>query len=222
MTPVDAAGPAGRAASTVRGRHVLGSPLAVVAILVGIVASLAVSVAVVAGVASGVRTATRRLRSAAPVAAPGHATVTESMSILTANPFGPRYTHTSWTVRAGETVVVEITSYDDGAAPLTGPQTMYDAVLGTVGGTEVAGGKAISSVPNGDVSHTFTVVGLGLNLPIPAAPTGKSVTVVARFVPTRTGTFTWQCYAPCGSGSNAMGGPMSAKGWMEGRVRVLQ
>ncbi|MHB1598418.1 MAG: hypothetical protein ACYCXY_05910, partial [Acidimicrobiales bacterium] len=141
MTPVDAAGPAGRRAGTVRRTPVLGSPLAVAAILVGIVATLAVSVAVVAGVASGVRAAARQLRSAAPAAALGHATVTESMSILTADPFGPRYTHTSWTVHTGETVVVEITSYDDGAAPLTGPQTMYDAVLGTVGGTEVAGGK---------------------------------------------------------------------------------
>ena len=197
------------------------APVVVVVVLVGVLFGLGASVAVVAGIARGARSVGEQL-TAAKVAPVDHGTVTESMEILTSSSFGPLYTHPSWTVRTGDTVTLRIKSYDDGAAPLTGPQTMYDAVLGTVGGTEVAGGKAISSVPNGDVSHTFTVVGLGLNLPIPAAPTGKSVTVVARFVPTRTGTFTWQCYAPCGSGSNAMGGPMSAKGWMEGRVRVLQ
>ncbi|WP_276968641.1 hypothetical protein, partial [Metallibacterium scheffleri] len=116
---------------------------------------------------------------------------------------------------------LRITSYDDGAAPLTGAQTMFDAVQGTVGGIESVDGKPVSSVPNADVSHTFTVVGLGLNMPVPAAPTGGSVTVVARFVAERAGTFVWQCYAPCGSGENSMGGPMSTMGWMEGTVRVL-
>jgi heme/copper-type cytochrome/quinol oxidase subunit 2 len=98
---------------------------------------------------------------------------------------------------------------------------MYDAVQGTLGGTEAVDGQPVSTVPNADIAHTFTVVGLGLNVPIPAAPTGGSITVVARFVATRSGRFLWQCYAPCGSGSNSMGGAMSTMGWMEGAVEVV-
>ena len=202
-----------------RTRGLRGSVLVAIT-LASVLASLGISVAVVSGIAEGVRGVGDQLSVAKPVAT-DPATVSESMEILTNNPFGPRYTHTSWSVREGETVILRITSYDDGTAPLTGAQTMYDHVTGTLGGTETVEGRQTSSVPNDDVAHTFTVVGLGLNLVVPAAPTGGSVTVVARFVADRSGTFVWQCYAPCGSGSNSMGGAMSTKDWMEGTVRVL-
>lgn len=217
---------AGRRASVARsGRSSRGlrTPGVVAAALATVLASLGVSVVVVAALADGVRAAADGLTSAAPAPAADHATVTESMQILTSNPFGPRYTHASWTVRKGETVVVRITSYDDGTAPLMGVQAMmFDHVEGTLGGIERVDGKPVRSFANADIAHTFTVVGLGLNLPIPAAPTGRSVTVVARFVASRAGSFTWQCYAPCGSGPNLMGGPMSTTGWMEGTVRVSE
>ncbi len=208
-----------------RGPRRLSAPALVVAALVGVLAILGVSVAVVAGIARGVHAAAGQLTSAKAVPVNG-ATARESMEILTGkmdgHPGWPHYTHTHWTVSAGETVVLRVTSYDDGTAPLTGAQTMFDRVEGTLGGTETVDGRQLSSVPNGDVAHTFTVVGLGLNLPIPAAPTGGSVTVVARFVAERAGTFVWQCYAPCGSGPNSMGGAMSTMGWMEGTVRVVR
>ncbi len=209
-----------------RGRRARYGTAAVVGgvavILVAILVGLGASVAAVSGVADGVRAAADRLTSAPVAPAKLHSTVTESMEILTNSPFGPRYSHPSWTVRSGETVIIKIKSYDDGTAPLTGMQAMmFSAVHGTLGGSESVAGKAVSYVPNDDIAHTFTVVGLGLNLPIPAAPTGRSVTVVARFVADRTGTFIWQCYAPCGSGPNLMGGPMSTMGWMEGTVRVI-
>ncbi|MDA8282942.1 MAG: hypothetical protein M0Z42_06495 [Actinomycetota bacterium] len=192
----------------------------VVVVLVGVLFGLGASVAVVAGIARGARSVGEQL-TAAKVAPVDPHTVTESMEILTSSSFGPRYTHPSWTVRRGETVTLRITSYDDGSAPLTGAQMMFDRVQGTLSGTETVDGKSVTWVPNGEVSHTFTVVGLGLNLPIPVAPTGRSVTVVARFVVRRPGTFVWQCYAPCGSGPNSMGGAMATKGWMEGTVGVL-
>ncbi len=205
------------------------------AALVVVLAGLGISVAVVAGVADGVHAAASRLTSA-PVTVPARrGTVTEQMEILTGEVqrerhivtsygqgFGPMYTNADWSVRAGDTVVVRITSYDDGAAPLTGAQMMFDRVAGTIGGTETVDGTAVRSVANDEVAHTFTVVGLRLNLPIPAAPTGGSVTVVARFVARRAGTFVWQCYAPCGSGPNLMGGPMATMEWMEGKVQVLR
>lgn len=197
----------------------------VVVALLSVLVGLGVSVAIVAGIAGAVHSAAGRLDSAkVPVAS--HVTVTESMQIETGKmdgrPGWPRYTNRSWTVHEGETVTLRIRSFDDGTAPLTGSQVMFDSVQGTLGGVETVDGKAVSSVPNSDVAHTFTVVGLGLNMPVPAAPTGGSVTVVAHFVATRAGEFVWQCYAPCGSGSSSMGGAMSTMGWMEGTVRVLR
>ena len=190
--------------------------------LAGILAGLVVSVLAVTGIAEGLRDAVKPTDSPGRVA--GGRTVLESMTIETSSPGRhpdwPRYTNPSWTVKKGETVVLRIKSFDDGPAPLTGVQTAFDSVEGTIGGTETLDGKVVHSVPNGEISHTFTVVGLGLNVPIPAAPTGGSVTVVARFVAKQSGTFTWQCYAPCGSGSNSMGGAMSVKGYMEGWIRV--
>ncbi len=132
----------------------------------------------------------------------------------------PQFTNPSWTVRAGERVTVRIISYDDGTAPLMGSQMMYDQVLGSTTGKELVAGHAVSAVTDTNVSHTFTVVGLRFNMPIPAAPTGKSVIVEATFIPTKTGTFSWQCYAPCGAGTNGMGGAMSTKRWMEGTIKV--
>ncbi len=197
-------------------------PLFVVMVLAGIVVGLFASVFAVAGIALGLRDAIKPANAVEHVASRG--TVVESMSIVTSgpgHPDWPRYTNPSWTVKVGQTVVLRITSHDTGTAPLSGVQTMFDAVSGTVTGTESVDGRTIRSVPNTQIAHTFTVVGLGLNLPIPAAPAGGSVTVIARFVAQRSGAFVWQCYAPCGSGPNSMGGAMSVKGWMEGRVHVL-
>ena len=203
----------------------LRAAVMVVAVLVSVLVGLGVSVAAVAAVAGGVHAAADQLSSATARPVADHTAVTEAMRIETGamdgTPGWPRYTNRSWTVRKGETVTLRITSFDDGTAPLTGAQTMYDAVQGTLGGTEAVDGQPVSTVPNADIAHTFTVVGLGLNVPIPAAPTGGSITVVARFVATRSGRFLWQCYAPCGSGSNSMGGAMSTMGWMEGAVKVV-
>lgn len=214
-------------------------PVLVAAALVSIVAGLVVSVFAVAGVVYGVRAVADQLRPARS-AAPSYPPETVSMKILTNSEFGPRYTNADWTVHKGQTVILRITNFDDGAAPLMGFQVAYDNVEGTVGAgkactptasgpgracspvsTETVDGHSVAHLPNSEVSHTFTVPALGLNLPIPLAPSGKGVTVVARFVATRTGTFTWQCYAPCGSGQSGMGGAMSVPGWMEGKVTVL-
>ena len=192
-------------------------------VLAGIVAALFASVFAVAGIALGLRDAVK------PAVAGKHveprSTMFESMTIETGamdgHPGWPRYTNPFWTVHVGQTVVLRITSYDTGTAPLAGVQTVFDAVSGTVSETESVNGKHIRSVPNTQIAHTFTVVGLGLNLPIPAAPAGGSVTVTARFVAQRSGSFVWQCYAPCGSGPNSMGGAMSEMGWMEGRIDIV-
>ena len=129
----------------------------------------------------------------------------------------PRFVPSSLTVKANQPVRLVITSYDDGTAPLPSALVTYDKVAG---GTETVGGVALTSVKNSEVSHTFTVPQLGLNAVIPAAPSNGSVKVVFTFTPTKSGTFTWQCYAPCGSGSDGMGGAMVTKGWMTGSLQV--
>ena len=208
---------------TTRGRR---GPLIVVVTLASMLAGLGVMVAATAGVAEGVHAAASRLTTPRVAPIVSHDAVVESMQIRTSSLVPgrldwPNFTNQAWSVHAGEHVTLRIKSFDDGTAPLTGAQMMYDMVTGTTGGGERVDGTLVSSVANDNVAHTFTVVGLGLNLPIPAAPTGGSVTVVAHFIATRTGTFMWQCYAPCGTGANSVGGAMSTMGWMEGNIEVL-
>lgn len=125
---------------------------------------------------------------------------------------------------SGTTVVLTIYSYDDGTAPLTKPLSVYDAVQGTIGNRELVDGKKVSSVRNADIAHTFTVPSVGLNIPIPAAPAARRgealqpEVVTATFRVPKTGTFTWHCYAPCGSGPDGMEGAMATNGWMTGNV----
>jgi heme/copper-type cytochrome/quinol oxidase subunit 2 len=134
----------------------------------------------------------------------------------------PKFSPSDITVPKGATVVLTITSYDDGTAPLPSGMT-YNNVTG---GTETVNGQAVTTVANANLAHTFTVPSLGLNAPIPAAPTAaaggprQTTTVVFTFKATKSGTFTWQCMAPCGSGANGMGGAMVTNGYMKGTLTV--
>ncbi len=160
--------------------------------------------------------------TAASATAPTH--VIEHMRLITGKmdgrPGWPKITNASWTVHKGQTVTVQIVSFDDGTAPLMG-QYMSDAdVKGTLNGKELVNGKPVAKVSDINIAHTFTVPGLGFNMPIPVAPTGGHIVVTASFVAKKTGTFVWHCYAPCGSGTNGMGGAMSTMSWMTGKVSV--
>ncbi len=161
--------------------------------------------------------------AAGPIA-PNGRIVKETMVIETGKmdkrPGWPRFVPASFTVAAGDTVVLKIVNHDDGTAPLAGAQAMFASVQGTAKGTESINGTVVHAISAENVSHTFTLLGLGVNVPVPAAPQGGTTTVIARFVASKTGVFLWQCYAPCGTGPNAMGGAMSTSGWMEGTVRV--
>lgn len=147
-------------------------------------------------------------------------------------------------VPAQQKILLTIISYDDGtAAPLGEPnknlsttdpgQSSLYSVSGTVGNVEkvvnntnvnsthngdisVSGGQTVSSLPYFNVAHTFTVSGLGLNIPIP--PTS---TVTATLYFTQQDTYHWQCNAPCGSGPTGWGGAMATQGWMSGTFNVV-
>lgn len=156
-------------------------------------------------------------------------TVHRTMEIQTGKMDGrsgwPRYSPSSFTAPAGATVVLTIVSYDDGTAPLPpaspwGQVWGADATFGAAtGGTELVDGTPVHSIPNDQVAHTFTIPGLLINVPIPAATSDTHpVTVVFTFRVTKKGTFNWLCAAPCGSGSTGMAGAMNTDGWMEGHV----
>lgn len=128
----------------------------------------------------------------------------------------PKYAPSSITVPAGKRVTLVITNYDDVATPLPAGLP-YNRVMG---GKETVNGKPVTFVGNKLIAHTFTVTGLGLNVAVPMAPHGGSVTVTYTFIARKAGTYTWQCYTPCGLGQKGTAGPMMTNGFMQGTFRV--
>ncbi len=144
-------------------------------------------------------------------------TVHVNLSVLNGN--WPQFTPTDFTVSKGETVVLTITSFDPGTSTLP---ANFAKVSGTVGGTELINGTAVSQIPADQGAHTLTIPALGLNVVVPAVAVGqKSVTVQATFQVTKSGSFVWQCMAPCGTGPSGWSGPMAEKGYMSGTMTVL-
>lgn len=119
-----------------------------------------------------------------------------------------------------------IVAYD---MPTPGIPAQYSAVEGTVGGTmhlingsaammggePMDWGQTVSSVPVASMAHTFTVQKLGINVPVVGMDT-----MAAQLYLNQTGSFTWQCMAPCGTDASGWGGPMGTPGWMSGTITV--
>jgi hypothetical protein len=135
------------------------------------------------------------------------------------------------TLPAHRLIEVVIMNFDQGNATLAAPS--YANVTGTTSGmmtfynnnvmnaTEgpsgiiLNGALTVSSLTPQFVSHTFTVPGLGLNLPV----AGES-TEVAYFTTQGPGAYTWFCASRCGSGADGTGGAMITAGWMSGTLTV--
>lgn len=137
---------------------------------------------------------------------------------ITGRPGWPRYSPSNITIPAGKRVTLMITNYDDVATPLAAGEP-YNKVAG---GSETVDGKPTTFVSNKLIAHTFTITGLGVNAPIPMAPvgTGQGTTVTFTFTARKKGTYTWQCFTPCGSGKSGTEGPMVTRGYMTGTVTV--
>ncbi len=127
-----------------------------------------------------------------------------------------QYTPANFTVPSHTALVFVITNYDNGE---NAPASIYTQVNGTVGNLEYLNGSAtgVSSIPVGQVSHTFTILRgpyAGFSVALPAA--GSSAPSVISFTAyfNSTGTFTWQCMAPCDSYS------MAGLGFMMGTMTV--
>ncbi|TAN22435.1 MAG: hypothetical protein EPN30_08845 [Actinomycetota bacterium] len=176
-------------------------------------------------------TGTSSATAAKDVSAVSPSVVHEQMVIQTGKMAGkpgwPKFVPSDLTFAAGSTVDLKIVNYDDGTAPVP-PSSPYGHVWGSDptfalvnGGSETVNGKAVTEVANNLVSHTLTVPGLLLNIPIPAVPSGqKSVTVEFTFQVLKAGRYFWQCEAPCGTGTTGFGGAMNSVGWMQGYFNV--
>jgi hypothetical protein len=112
-------------------------------------------------------------------------------------------------------VHLTIVNNDNGGGALAGPFGQPQGLIGP----ERVNGKAIT-LSNVSVAHTFTVPALGVNIVVPTAPNNGTVTVEATFRVTRTGSFRWQCMAPCGTGATGWSGPMATVGYMTGNLEV--
>ena len=146
------------------------------------------------------------------------------LSILTGHmikkPGWPTYVPASFSVPAHSLVTVEIINYDDGTAP-PGAHSPYLSVSGVVGNsisvTPLGQQKStqVRTLRSEQVSHTFTVPALHLNVPVPA-----SATVTFTFRTGAAGSYTWYCMAPCGTGESGWGGAMTRLGYMRGTLTV--
>ena len=163
-------------------------------------------------------------RPAAPVATTTHLT----FDIMPVKPGGPAqqwpaYIATSPTVLPANSVVtVTIRNFDLGDDSLPAGSPML-RVRGTTDGAATMDGKAYASLDAQHIAHTFTIPQLDLNVPISgdAAGDADNVTVTFSFrTPQKPGTYTFQCYVPCGTGTSGFEGPMAMSGYMQGTLTV--
>ncbi|MDT4939579.1 MAG: hypothetical protein QOG80_3250 [Pseudonocardiales bacterium] len=152
------------------------------------------------------------------------------VSYLIQRPDGTWAHTTVLKVPAHTTVHVTIYQYDSGS-DLRNP--LMNQVQGVDGAT--VDGKPYSTWTD-VIGHTFTVPQLGISVPLPGipddaknpcstnapcSPSFDHMKVQFSFVTGAAGTYTWQCFVPCGVGYIAgFGGPMSTVGYMNGVMQV--
>jgi hypothetical protein len=158
------------------------------------------------------------------------------VSYFIKSPTTGQWVHTTlFQVPAGATVDMTILGYD-GCTPLRNP--FWSKVTGTIGNVADVNGKptkAINSWSGCNVGHTFSIPGIGLNVPM-ATPSvtatlcstspctsGPHEVMTFKFkVPTTPGDYFWQCRVPCGGGFiDGFGGPMQTIGYMTGNMEVV-
>jgi len=160
------------------------------------------------------------------------------VSYFIQDPRTKQWVHTTYfEVPAATKVNITIEGYD-GCTPLRNP--VWGKVTGTIGGVEYVNGQPVSELNSWsgcNVQHTFTMAGLGINVPIASPPTLKEenalcgtspctsgphqVVTFSFMTPAKGGTFRWQCIVPCGGGYvDGNGGPMATPGYMSGQMEV--
>ena len=133
----------------------------------------------------------------------------------------PAYSPSNLIVPANSLVTVTLRDYDLGDTPLPNGSP-FTTVQGTVDRVAYADGKAYMSLAPEKVAHTFTIPQLHINVPLPGdgAKGASYDTITFTFHTGKAGTYTFQCFDPCGSGSSGWEGPMATKGYMMGTLTV--
>ena len=131
----------------------------------------------------------------------------------------PAYSPNNLAVPANSLVTITLHDYDLGLDSPLPKGTPFATVQGTVGGVAYRNGQAYSSLAPAKIAHTFTIPQLHINVPLPGD--GKeSDTISFTFHTGKAGTYLFQCFDPCGTGSSGFEGPMAAKGYMVGTLTV--
>lgn len=163
------------------------------------------------------------------------------VSYFIKDPSTGQWVHTTlFKVKAGTTVNMTIYGFD-GCTPLRNP--FWGKVTGTIGNVEYVNGKPVSVLNSWGqctVGHTFSIPGIGLNVPIASPTTLKEntslcstspcspssgphqVVTFSFHAPKTPGTYFWQCRIPCGLAYlDGYGGPMQTIGYMTGNMEVV-
>jgi heme/copper-type cytochrome/quinol oxidase subunit 2 len=133
----------------------------------------------------------------------------------------PAYAPNTLVVPANSLVTITLRDNDMGDTPLP-KGSPFTTIQGVVGGVAYADGHAYTALAPDKIAHTFTIPQLHINVPLPGdTTTGKSYDVVTfTFRTGATGSYFFQCFDPCGTGSNGWEGPMVTKGYMHGTLTV--
>lgn len=172
----------------------------------------AVSAGASAANVSHAQTMTRRADPAKPVL---HLYLSILTGKMVGRPGWPMVEPANFTIPAGYPVEVTIRNFDTGTAPLMKGMLQDQHVSGTDGGYVTENRQRVNFVENEDISHTLTIPGLHLNVPILPDSTTTFLMEV-----TKPGDYHWQCMATCGTGSTGWGGAMVTPGYMEGTLTV--
>ena len=130
----------------------------------------------------------------------------------------PAYSPNNLVVPANSLVTISLHDYDLGDTALP-KSTPFATVQGTVDSMAYLNGKAYAALAPDKIAHTFTIPQLHINVPFPGD--GKeSDTISFTFHTGKAGTYLFQCFDPCGTGSSGFEGPMASKGYMVGTLTV--
>lgn len=140
----------------------------------------------------------------------------------------PAYMPSNLTLPANSTVTITVVNFDD-PTPLAPGAEKFATATGILGPMQIQAldtknpndtsapvTTAMSLDPEKGVSHTFTITQLGINVPM--APASR---VTFTIHTGKAGTYTWQCYDPCGGDPNGWGGAMADTGYMRGTLTIV-
>ncbi len=131
----------------------------------------------------------------------------------------PAYAPNKLVVPANSLVTITLHDYDLGLDSPMPKGTPFASVQGTIGGVAYLNGQPYAALAPEQIAHTFTIPQLHINVPLPGF--GKeSDTISFTFRIGKAGTYTFQCFDPCGTGNSGFEGPMATKGYMVGTLTV--